>query len=118
MLEITNSKKGDTTICKPEGDLDAYSVGKFRTTLSELEDEARIVIDLTEVPFMDSAGLGALIGYMRRARENEHKVAVASDRPAITRLLHTTGFDRLVPVSETVDEAITTLDDSSAPSEK
>ena len=113
MLNITKSKKDNTTICKPEGDLDAYTVGKFRTTLGELEDEARIIIDLTEVPFMDSAGLGALIGYMRRARENKHRVAVTSSRPAITRLLHTTGFDRLVPVNETLEESFTALDNIS-----
>ncbi len=113
MLEITTEKQAGGTICKPEGDLDAYTVGKFRTALSELEGVDRVVVDLTEVPFMDSAGLGALIGYMRRARENEHKVMVVSNRPAITRLLHTTGFDRIVPISETLEDAIAALDNAS-----
>lgn len=60
---------------------------------------------------MDSAGLGALIGYMRRARESKSCVTVVSSRPAITRLLHTTGFDRLVPIRETLEDAITALDE-------
>ena len=54
---------------------------------------------------MDSAGLGALIGGIRRAREAGGDVAVACSRPTLTRLLHTTGFDRIVPVTETVEEA-------------
>ena len=36
-------------------------------------------------------------------------VAVACSRPTLTRLLHTTGFDRIVPVTETVEEAATAL---------
>ncbi len=47
---------------------------------------------------MDSAGLGALIGGIRRAREAGGDVAVACSRPTLTRLLHTTGFDRIVSV--------------------
>jgi anti-sigma B factor antagonist len=66
----------------------------------------RVVIDLSEVPFMDSAGLGALIGGIRRAREHGGEVAVACSRPTLTRLLHTTGFDRIVPVTETLDAAV------------
>ena len=54
---------------------------------------------------MDSAGLGALIGGIRRAREAGGDVAVACSRPTLTRLLHTTGFDRIVSVTETVDDA-------------
>ena len=54
---------------------------------------------------MDSAGLGALIGGIRRAREADGDVSVACSRPTLTRLLHTTGFDRIVPVTETVDAA-------------
>lgn len=113
MLEIKVENQTKQTICSPKGDLDAYTVGKFRTILSELEDKDRIVVNLSEVPFMDSAGLGALIGYMRRAREKKYSVSVVSSRLAITRLLHTTGFDRLVPIRETLEEAIAALDETS-----
>ena len=56
--------------------------------------------------------LGALIGGIRRARENDGDVSVACNRPALTRLLHTTGFDRIVPVCETVEEAVEALTNS------
>jgi anti-anti-sigma factor len=54
---------------------------------------------------MDSAGLGALIGGIRRVREADGEVAVACSNPTLTRLLHTTGFDRIVPVTDTVEDA-------------
>ena len=109
MLEIHVERSDDYTVCRPAGELDAYTVSQFREALAELAGAPRLLIDLSEVPFMDSAGLGALIGGIRRAREAGGDVAVACSRPTLTRLLHTTGFDRIVPVTETVEEAATAL---------
>ena len=92
-------------LCRPEGELDAYTVGQFREALTGLAEEPRLLIELSDVPFMDSAGLGALIGGIRRARENENKVVVSCGRATLTRLLHTTGFDRIVPVTESIEDA-------------
>ena len=105
MLEISVERHDDYVLCRPAGELDAYTVAQFREALTELAEESYVLVDLSDVPFMDSAGLGALIGGIRRARENDGDVAVACNRPALTRLLHTTGFDRIVPVRETVEEA-------------
>ena len=80
-----------------------------REVLAELSTLPRVLIDLSEVPFMDSAGLGALIGGIRRAREADGEVTVACSRPTLTRLLHTTGFDRIVPVTETLEDAVDAL---------
>ena len=109
MLEINVEETPDYTLCRPVGELDAYTVGQFRETLVELASTRRLLIDLSDVPFMDSAGLGALIGGIRRAREAEGDVSVACSRPTLTRLLHTTGFDRIVPVTETREAAIDAL---------
>ena len=109
MLEIQVEQSTDYIVCRPMGELDAYTVGQFRESLAELAGTARLLIDLSEVPFMDSAGLGALIGGIRRAREAGGDVAVACSRPTLTRLLHTTGFDRIVPVTETVEAAASAL---------
>ncbi len=109
MLEIHVEDTGSYSLCRPVGDLDAYTVSQFREALAELATAPRLLIDLSEVPFMDSAGLGALIGGIRRAREADGEVSVACSRPTLTRLLHTTGFDRIVPVTETVAEAAEAL---------
>lgn len=109
MLEIEVEESGSYTLCRPVGELDAYTVATFREALGDLASQPQVVIDLSAVPFMDSAGLGALIGGIRRARENGGEVAVACSRATLTRLLHTTGFDRIVPVTETVDEAAAAL---------
>lgn len=115
MLEITIEDQGDYVLCRPVGELDAYTVGQFKEALADVSANPRLLIDLSEVPFMDSAGLGALIGGIRRAREADGDVAVACSRPTLTRLLHTTGFDRIVAVTETVAEAATALRDGTGP---
>jgi anti-sigma B factor antagonist len=109
VLEIAVEAGDGYVLCRPVGELDAYTVAQFREALTDLAAHRYVLIDLSEVPFMDSAGLGALIGGIRRARDNDGDVAVACNRPALTRLLHTTGFDRLVPVCESVEEAVAAL---------
>ncbi|MFP3900598.1 MAG: STAS domain-containing protein [Acidimicrobiia bacterium] len=116
VLDIEVDEADSFTVCRPVGELDAYTVGQFRDVLGELAEKRNLLIDLSAVPFMDSAGLGALIGGIRRAREAGGDVAVACSRPTLTRLLHTTGFDRIVPVTDTVDGAAAALDASSAAS--
>jgi anti-sigma B factor antagonist len=93
------------TICRPIGELDAFTVSQFRQALAEIASKPRLVIDMSGVPFVDSAGLGALIGGIRRARELGGDVVVVCNRPSLVRTLRTTGFDRIVTMTETVDEA-------------
>ena len=109
MLEIEVESTDAYTLCRPVGELDAYTVNEFREALGGVTHAQRLLIDLSAVPFMDSAGLGALIGGIRRAREAGGDVAVACSRPTLTRLLHTTGFDRIVPVTDTLDGAVQAL---------
>ena len=113
VLEINANRSDDGTqvdLC-PDGELDAYSVAQFREAFAELADEPRVIVNLSGVQFIDSAGLRALIGGIRRIRESEGRVVIFSDREAITKLLHTTGFDRIVPVKDVYAEAISALDE-------
>jgi len=109
VLEITVDRAVGYTVCRPAGELDAFTVGQFRESLTELGVGGHLLIDLSGVPFLDSAGLGALIGGVRRSREAGGDVAVYGARPAVARLLHTTGFDRVAPVTETEHDAAAAL---------
>lgn len=108
-FEVESEENEDHSILRPQGDIDAYSVGQFREALSALAEVPRLLIDLSQVPFMDSAGLGALIGGIRRNRDHDGEIVVVCDNMALTRLLHTTGFDRIVPVTETLEDGLSEL---------
>ena len=109
MLEIEVENLDTHTVFRPCGEIDAYTVAQFRERLGDLALEPRLLIDLESVPFMDSAGLGALIGGIRRIRDSDGEVVVACGEGALARLLHTTGFDRIVPVAGTPEEAVVSL---------
>lgn len=114
MLEIQVEDADGYTVCRPVGELDAYTVSSFRDALGRLASSPKLLIDMSEVPFVDSAGLGALIGGIRRTREAGGEVAVCCNRPTLVRLLHTTGFDRIVTVAETIEDAAAALNQPTA----
>ena len=87
------------------GELDAFTVSQFRQSLAELAVQASAHHRHERGALRDSAGLGALIGGIRRARELGGDVVVGCNRPSLVRTLRTTGFDRIVTMTETVDDA-------------
>lgn len=105
MVDVDVQRDDTVTLCSPVGELDAYSVQEFRDQLATLAGDPAVIIDLSGVPFMDSAGLGALIGGIRKIRDAAGEVVVVCERPAVLRLLHTTRFDRMVTVVPGVDAA-------------
>ena len=104
MLEINIEGNSDFSMCRPSGDFDAYTVDEFRDALSSLATVSKLLIDLSDVPFMDSAGLGALIGSIRKAGENNGQIVVSCERESLLGLLKTTGFDQIVTVTESVKD--------------
>jgi anti-sigma B factor antagonist len=98
------------TVCRAFGDLDAFTVAQFRDRLAHLPTSGHLVIDLSGVPFVDSAGLGALVGFIRRVRDHGGFVVLACNRPTLVRVLRMTGVDRIVPIAATVDKAIATFE--------
>ncbi|HET7481933.1 MAG TPA: STAS domain-containing protein [Actinomycetota bacterium] len=94
-------------VLRPSGDLDVYTVGSLRDAIAEiLESTApHVVVDLDGVPFMDSSGLGALMGGVRRLREAGGDLAIACTREQHLKLFSITGFGEGVSIAPTVEEA-------------
>jgi anti-sigma B factor antagonist len=108
-IDIRTDTEGGVTVVHPVGEIDAFNASQFRSAVEPVTSSSRLVIDLSGVSFVDSAGLGALIGAVRRVHELGGKVAVAGPRPPLARLLRHTGFSRIVPVAATVHDAIEVL---------
>jgi anti-sigma B factor antagonist len=94
-------------VLRPQGDLDVYTVGSLRDAIGEVveSENPRIVVDLDGVPFMDSSGLGALMGGVRRLREAGGDLAIACTREQHLKLFTITGFGEGVSIAPTVEEA-------------
>jgi len=91
--------------------------------VSRLQDAAadrplsRVIIDLQNVTYINSAGLGALFSLRKYANDRGAKVAVARPNATISRLLDTVNLGALVPVAGSLDEARTVLDQTCADSD-
>jgi anti-anti-sigma factor len=64
-----------------------------------------LIIDLGNVTYINSAGLGAIFALHQHARDRGGKLAIARPQPSIRRLLDTVNVPKLIPVTETVDDA-------------
>ena len=106
-VEIDIQDKGEYKVLVPVGDLDVYTVGSLRDALGKMieDDTPRVVVDLDGVPFMDSSGLGALMGGVRRLREAGGDLAIACTREQHLKLFTITGFGEGVSIAPTVEEA-------------
>jgi anti-anti-sigma factor len=99
---------GACTVWRPVGELDAFSATRFRRTFVAMASAPKLIVDLADVAFVDSAGLAALIDGIRRVQELGGEVAVAC-RAGLKRVLHTAGLDRIVSVVASVEEAAMAL---------
>jgi anti-anti-sigma factor len=63
------------------------------------------IFDLTDVPYMDSCGLGLIIGHFVRCQNKGIHLIAAGVTPRVLQLLKTTRTDHLFPMTTTVDEA-------------
>jgi anti-sigma B factor antagonist len=111
-VEIKTEHNGEAIIYRLRGSLDLATAPSLRAALLEAADEGKhdIVVDLSQLEFLDSTGLGAIIGAHRRALEHDGRVRlVVSDGP-IQRLLSITGLMRILSVYSTLDAALNDRD--------
>lgn len=105
VLKVEQRSRDDCLTVHVDGELDSSSAAVLRTALAALDGDDPVIVDLRAVPFMDSAGLGALIGGIRRLRAGGTAVAICARPGAVRRLLTVTGFDRIIPTFGSMDEA-------------
>lgn len=112
-LEIEIEDAGEYSVLRPSGDLDVYTVGSLRDAIAKLiEDKTpKAVVDLDSVSFMDSSGLGALMGGVRRMREAGGDLAIVCTSDQHLKLFSITGFGEGVSIAATVEEAGKGLND-------
>jgi anti-anti-sigma factor len=96
-------------IIKPTDRLAALEVPGARKQLDQLLSEGitNFVIDLSETPFLDSAGMAVLVSLLKSARQKGGTVKLVwPKREAVRRILNLTKFDRVFNMVESVEEAV------------
>jgi anti-sigma B factor antagonist len=97
---VTSQTSGDTASLQLHGELDFAGVDRFRQASAQLlvAGPATLVLDVSDLQFLDSCGVGAVVGtYKRAAAHGTHVVMLSPTRP-VHRVLKLTQVDRLIPV--------------------
>lgn len=101
-MEREDGQSGRSVITA-HGQIDLYSAPEFKTSLLAAVDAGAtdIVVDLTDVDFMDSTGLGVLVGLNKRLRAFDGRLAIVSSDGTIRRLFEISGLADRFPLYDT-----------------
>jgi anti-anti-sigma factor len=102
-IEASNSPSG-TRLIKLIGPLTLGTLFEFQE-LGRAQEDHPIIVDLAEVPYMDSAGLGAVLGLLASCQRKGRGFAVAGSQDRIRTLFRVTHVDGLIPAFDTVAAA-------------
>lgn len=82
------------------GELDTYSAPKLRAALGDVYEAAAktVVVDLSQLDFIDSTGLGILVGLLKRCRPAGGDLVVANPRPRIAKILEISGLTQIFDI--------------------
>ena len=107
-LIVVTEPRADRTLVQLRGDLDAHTAPELRAQLLELlrAGDRQLVVDLDDVEFMDSSGLGVLVAVRRRLQHNDGLLRLVCTREQILRIFRMTALDRAFPIHRTVAEAV------------
>ena len=116
MFEVDERLVEGTLTLRVQGDVDSANAAELREALRRVQRGQALVVDLRNVPFMDSAGLGALVCGIRELRLKGGTAALCARRGGVSRLLSVTGFDRIVPTAHSFEEAQESMSNDDRPS--
>ena len=94
-MTIEHYQKSDTLFVKLCGELDEHQSAYVRTTIDMLTDGAaikRVYIDMSELKFMDSTGIGVLIGRYQRLKPRGIPIIIQSPQPTVDKVLRLSGI--------------------------
>ena len=110
-MESAVSQHPYAAVVALSGELDAHTAGHLRALLAEqlLAGPGNLVVDLSALSFIDSAGLATLIAADKGTRRAGMKLVLAAPAPSVKKVLKITGIDGVLATVDTVDEALTLL---------
>jgi anti-sigma B factor antagonist len=105
----TRNPSAEVCVLSLEGEIDVYTSIQLKQDIAELLGTGvkYIVLNLSKVEYLDSTGLGVLIGTLKRLRENGGNLLIVGPAPRITRIFEITGLYKIFAIYTTEQEAAT-----------
>ncbi len=106
-IKVNVRESGDAYVVELGGEIDVYTSPKVKDAITELIDQGHynLVINLEKVRYIDSTGLGVLIGGLKRVREHGGTVSLVCTNPQIRKIFDITGLVKIFGIYDDETEA-------------
>src|SRR3982751_1892299 len=107
-LSVTSRQEGTRTVIAVGGEIDVYTAPSLRERLNELvaSGHYNLVVDMEGVEFLDSTGLGVLVGGLKRVRSHDGTLRLVCAQEKILKVFRITGLTKVFPIHATLAEAL------------
>ena len=111
-LSLSTRPEGDRTVVEVGGEIDVYTAPKLREQLVDLVADGKyhLIVDMENVDFLDSTGLGVLVGGLKRVRAHEGSLRLVCTQERILKIFRITGLTKVFPIHSSVAEAVAASD--------
>ena len=111
-LSLSTRPEGDKTVVEVGGEIDVYTAPRLREQLVDLVAEGKyhLVVDMEKVDFLDSTGLGVLVGGLKRVRAHDGSLRLVCTQERILKIFRITGLTKVFPIHESVEDALAATD--------
>jgi anti-sigma B factor antagonist len=107
-LKLANYNKDGIEVVDVEGEIDVYTAPRLRELLIDLVNNGhhQLVVNMEKVEFLDSTGLGVLVGGLKRVRAHDGSLDLVCTQERILKIFRITGLTKVFGIYDTVDDAI------------
>lgn len=110
-LQIRVREHNGVPVIELTGEVDAYTCSRFRESMIEVIEDGgtSLIVSMKNVEYIDSSGLGTLVGGLKRVSERSGKIAIVCKNSQIRKVFEITGLERVFPLYENEMEAVAGL---------
>ncbi len=107
-LKLGHYSKDGIEVVDVEGEIDIYTAPRLRELLIDLAGKGsyQLIVNLEKVGFLDSTGLGVLVGGVKRVRAHDGSLDLVCTQERILKIFKITGLTKVFGIYQTVDQAI------------
>lgn len=107
-LSLETREASGRTIVVVGGEIDVYTAPRLRDQISDLvaSGKYRLVIDMEAVDFLDSTGLGVLVGALKKVRAHDGSMELICGQDRLLKIFRITGLAKVFTIHASEDEAL------------
>lgn len=107
-IEVTTEQRGDALVVTPTGDIDLHRSPAFRERLKEVASSkpARLIVDLSRVPYMDSSGVATLVEAMQISRRQSTELVLCGLQDKVRSIFEIARLDMVFKIAPDTDAAL------------